>query len=152
MSLTKEAAILDRLSVELARKNGWPAPLLSAVRAALAAADPFGPDVMYGEGQRYAVALAELLEVAEQRPSDAQLLAPLLAIASQGAGIADSVATQATDAALDFYGGVTGDVRTIGATGAEVATQASKALPYVLVAALGVAGWYYLAGPGRGRS
>jgi len=152
MTLTKEAAILDRLAVELARKNAWPAPLLSAVRAALAAADPFGPDALYGQGERYAVALDELLRVAEQRPSDAQLLAPLLTIASEGAGIADDVATQATDAALDYYGGVTGDVRAIGATGAEVATQASKALPYVLVAAAVGVGWYYLAGPGRGRA
>ena len=152
MALTKEAAILDRLALELARKNAWPAPLLAAVRAALEAADPLGPDALYGQGQRYAVALAELLQVAEERPNDANLLAPLFSVASQGAGIADSVTTQTADAALGYYGGVADDVRKIGATGAEVATQASKALPYVLVAAAVGAGWYYLAGPGRGRA
>jgi hypothetical protein len=148
----QEAAILARSAAELARRNGWPTGLLDAVNAALEDADPAGPDFLAGQGDRWASVLEALATVQEARPADAARLDPLVRVAAQGAGIADSVATQAGDAALAYYGGVADDVRTIGATGAEVATQASKALPYVLVAAAVGVGWYYLAGPGRGRA
>lgn len=148
----QEAAIISRSATELAKRNAWPAGLLVAVNAALEDADPSGPDFLAGQGERWAGVLEALAAVQEARPADAALLDKLVSVAAQGAGIADSVTTQAADAAISYYGGVAEDVRTIGATGAEVATQASKALPYLLVAAAVGAGWYYLAGPGRGRA
>lgn len=150
--MLQEASIIARAADELARRNGWPAGLLNAVNAALADADPTGPDFLAGQGDRWASVLEALAAVQEARPADAARLDALVRVAAQGAGIADSVVTQAGDAALAYYGGIADDVRTIGATGAEVATQASKALPYVLMAAAVGVGWYYLAGPGRGRA
>jgi len=148
----QEAALIARSAAELDRRNRWPAGLLDAVNAALEDADPTGPDFLAGQGDRWAGVLEALAAVQEARPADARLLDPVVRVAAQGAGIADSVTTQASDAALSYAGGVVEDVRTIGATGATVVTQASKAVPYLLVAAAVGVGWYYLAGPGRGRA
>lgn len=141
----QEAQITATAAAELARRQQWPAGLLDAVIVALENADPTGLDALAGQGERWSGVFDALSTVAAARPNDGALIAPLLEIAAQGSGIADSVTTRATDAIVDVGQGMAADLRDVGTTSA-------RALPWVLgAAAVGVA-WYYLRGPGRGRA
>lgn len=148
----QEAAQAARVAAETARREQWPAGLLEAVLIALEDADPAGLNWFAGQGDRWAGVLEALANVQEARPADAKRLAPLVAIAVQGAGISDSVPQKAEDAAIDFGSGVAEDLRALGKGAADTAQKAFDVLPWLLGAAAVGAGWYYLAGPGRGRA
>ena len=150
--MTQEAQLALRAAEGLARRERWPAGLLSSVQLALASADPWGPDALRGQGARWEAVADALLDVAVDRPSDADKLSRLLTIAQGGAAIDDGPVTAVTNAAGDFAGGVAADVRAgVAAVPAVAGNAADLAKWAAIIAALGF-GWYYLAGPGsRGR-
>lgn len=150
--MTQEAQLALRAAEALARKERWPAGLLSAVQLALAGADPWGPDALRGQGARWEAVADALLDVAVDRPADADKLSRLLTIAQGGAAIQDGPVTTVTTAGADFAQGVAADVRAgVAAVPGVAASSAELAKWAAILAALSL-GWYYLAGPGsRGR-
>ena len=152
MSLNQEQTMTLRAAEGLARRERWPAGLLPAVQRAVTDADPIGPDAWRGQGARWEAIADALLDVAVERPTDAQRLSQLLIIAQGGATIDDSPVTAVTTAAGDFASGVAADVRGGVAAVPDVLDQSANLAKWVAVGALAVGAWYYLAGPGsRGR-
>lgn len=141
-----------RAAEGLARRDRWPAGLLPAVQLAVSDADPIGPDAWRGQGARWEAIADALLDVAVDRPNDAERLSQLLTIAQGGAAIGDSPVTAVTTAAGDFAGGVAADVRAGVAAVPEVLDKGADLAKWVAIGAVVVGAWYYLAGPGsRGR-
>lgn len=150
--MNREQTMTLRAAEGLARRDRWPAGLLPTVQLAIADADPWGPDSWRGQGARWEAIADALIDLAAERPDDAERLSKLLEIAQTGGQIEDGPIATVTAAGADFAGGVAADLRAGAGAVPDVLEKSADLAKWVAVGALAVGAWYYLAGPGsRGR-